>query len=99
MKAIVIRQPWAERILSGRKTIETRGWVANHRGDILIVAGKKHAEASFTADDPELEGLPRGKAVGVVRLVDVRPMLKEDEAKANVFYMKGKFSWGEKFSA
>ena len=36
MKAISIRQPYANQILSGAKTIEVRSWPTKHRGDILI---------------------------------------------------------------
>lgn len=40
MKAIVIRQPWAEMILNGEKKIEYRTWATKHRGWILIVSEK-----------------------------------------------------------
>ena len=32
MKALSIRQPWAELILQGRKTIELRTWKTSYRG-------------------------------------------------------------------
>ena len=32
MKALSIRQPWAELILQGRKTIELRTWKTCYRG-------------------------------------------------------------------
>ncbi|WP_059176999.1 ASCH domain-containing protein [Thermodesulfovibrio aggregans] len=38
MKALVIKQPWANQILSGEKTIEYRSWNTKYRGDILIVS-------------------------------------------------------------
>ncbi len=45
--AISIRQPWAELILSGRKTIEVRSWTTEFRGSIWVHSGIKA--------DPELE--------------------------------------------
>ncbi|MCD6364478.1 MAG: ASCH domain-containing protein, partial [Planctomycetes bacterium] len=32
MKAVVIKQPWAELVASGRKTLEVRTWRTRHRG-------------------------------------------------------------------
>lgn len=41
MKAISLRQPWAGLIAAGIKTIETRTWSTNYRGELLIHAAKK----------------------------------------------------------
>lgn len=41
MKAIVIRQPWAEQIISGEKKIEYRTWDTSYRGWLLIVSNKQ----------------------------------------------------------
>lgn len=41
MKAIVIRQPWAEQILSGEKKIEYRTWGTSYRGWLLIVSNQQ----------------------------------------------------------
>ncbi len=40
MKALTIKQPWAELIIEGYKTYEFRSWKTNYRGKILIHAGK-----------------------------------------------------------
>lgn len=40
IKALSIRQPYPMLILDGLKRYETRDWGTNHRGDILIHAGK-----------------------------------------------------------
>jgi hypothetical protein len=40
MKALCIRSPWWEKIISGEKTIETRTWKTKHRGWIAICASK-----------------------------------------------------------
>lgn len=41
MKSLSIKQPWADQIARGLKTIETRTWSTRYRGDLLIHAGKK----------------------------------------------------------
>jgi hypothetical protein len=40
-RALSIRQPWAELILSGRKTIEIRTWSTTYRGPLWLHAGRK----------------------------------------------------------
>ena len=40
MKTLSLKQPFAELILQGRKTIELRRWNTNLRGDFLIHASK-----------------------------------------------------------
>ncbi len=40
MKALSLKQPWAELILQGKKKIEIRRWNTNFRGEFLIHASK-----------------------------------------------------------
>jgi hypothetical protein len=40
LKCLSLRQPYAELIVAGRKTIETRKWKTNFRGKFLIPASK-----------------------------------------------------------
>lgn len=63
--ALSIRQPWAGRIVSGRKDVENRTWTTTYRGPVLIHAGK---QPDREEDGPygELGGI-----VGVAELVDV----------------------------
>jgi len=70
MKALSIKQPWANMIASGKKTIETRTWRTNYRGPLLIVSSRT----------PRIE--PAGYALAVAELIDCRPMTKDDEEKA-----------------
>ena len=39
MKALTIRQPWADAIVHGTKRTENRTWKTTHRGPVLIHAG------------------------------------------------------------
>lgn len=40
MKALSIRQPWAQLIVQGIKDIENRQWSTSYRGELLIHASK-----------------------------------------------------------
>lgn len=50
MPAISIRQPWSWAILNLGKNVENRTWPTNHRGPILIHAGKAFAPDEVRAD-------------------------------------------------
>ena len=81
IKALSVRQPWANLIASGKKTIETRTWNTNYRGYVLIVSSKK----------PKIE--PAGKALVLAKIVDSRPMTKEDEDEACCKLYPRAWSW------
>ena len=81
MKALSVKQPWANLIASGRKTIETRTWTTTYRGSLLIVSSKR----------PNIS--PAGSAVAVVELVDCRRMTKADEAAACCAVYPNAVSW------
>ena len=68
--AISIKQPWAELILSGRKTIEVRSWTTQHRGPLFLHAGAKPANDALILF-PELGKLTLGSFVGTMEIVDV----------------------------
>ena len=70
MKAISLKQPWANYVASGKKTIETRKWATKHRGELLIVSSKS----------PDIP--PAGYALAVAELIECRPMVKSDEKAA-----------------
>ncbi|HEY1173173.1 MAG TPA: ASCH domain-containing protein [Verrucomicrobiae bacterium] len=81
MKAISIKQPWANLIASGEKTIETRVWSTSYRGEVLLVSSKI----------PKIE--PAGFAVATAELVECRPMTLEDEAAACCAIYPDAISW------
>ncbi|MGH8578617.1 MAG: ASCH domain-containing protein [Gammaproteobacteria bacterium] len=70
VKALSVKQLWANLIAAGEKTIETRTWVTAYRGPLLIVSAKR----------PRIE--PAGFAVAVVTLTGCRPMTRKDEKAA-----------------
>jgi hypothetical protein len=65
MKALTIRQPWAELIIRGDKDVENRTWRTNHTGLLVI-----HAGQGFDAHTPKVHGpFDRGAIIGVVSVV------------------------------
>lgn len=76
MKALSVRQPWAELIATGEKDIEYRTWETSYRGPLVICASN-----SWGADEPcpasERAKYPRGVAVCVVDLVEIRESEEE----------------------
>ena len=77
MKALSIRQPWAELILQGRKTIELRTWRTDTRGRFAIHAGQTVEEEACIAYGLDPARVVRGALVGTVQLADI---LRLDEA-------------------
>lgn len=80
-KALSVRQPWANLIAEGRKTIETRQWPTDYRGPLIIVSSKR----------PPIP--PAGCTVAKVNLVDCRPMTKADEEAAGASFYFGAYAW------
>lgn len=81
LKALCLRQPWANLIISGQKTIETRKWQTNYRGLILLTTSKK----------PEIE--PYGAAVAIAELWKIERMIKEHEPAAMTKVYNKAYSW------
>ena len=71
MKALSVRQPHANLILTGKKVEEFRSWRTHHRGPLAIHAASTLDRDSF-ADRPELDPkrVKRGVILGVVDVVD-----------------------------
>jgi len=74
MKALSIRQPWAELILQGRRTIEPRTWQTNYRGRIAIHASQTVGEEACVAYGLDPAKVARGALLGTVELVDILPL-------------------------
>jgi hypothetical protein len=81
MKAISLKQPYANLVAEGKKTLETRKWTTKYRGDLLICSSQR----------PEIE--PFGKALCIVELYDIKPMKKEHEEKACIKLYPGANVW------
>ncbi len=92
MKALSIKQPFAELILQGRKKIELRKWNTNFRGEFLIHASKttdKKAMEKFG-----FQNLPCGGIVGKITLVGVKHYNSEKEHQADSNLHLADSFWG-----
>jgi len=86
VRAISIRQPWAELIVRGEKDVENRSWRTRHRGPLLIHAGVVADRASYVKHGVPRD-VPRGAIVGVVELVEVT------QTRASGWHLEGQWGW------
>ena len=83
MKCLSVCQPFAELMVSGRKTIELRKWNTRFRGEFLV-----HAARNILLEDCERmkidpKSLAIGAIIGKVNLVDVKKYNSETELFAD----------------
>ena len=77
VKALSLKQPYAELILQGKKTIELRKWNTRFRGPFLIHASKNPDSKAMKQFG--FSELPTGGIVGQAALVDVKQYLSSEE--------------------
>ncbi len=93
MRAFSLKQPYAELVVSGKKTIELRNWRTKFRGEFLVHASKtpdKISMKSFGFSD-----LPLGKIVGSAVLVDVKEYKDDKEHALDKTKHLANSSWGK----
>ena len=101
MKAISIKNPYAQLIAHGIKTLEIRTRKTAYRGDILICAcgGKalwhnvSPRPMAFNAEEQAELYVGCGNALAVVTITDCRPMTPEDAALAWCEYEPGLYAY------
>ena len=70
MKALTVKQPWAQLIVDGYKKYEFRGWKTKYRGKILIHAGMSlEKDMMLRFKDYNLDCV-LGAIIGEAELVD-----------------------------
>ena len=92
MKVLSIKQPFAELILQGKKTVELRKWNTNFRGAFLIHASK----------NPDLQAmkkfgfkeLPCGFILGKAELIAVKEYKNSEEFKQDQNKHLADLKWG-----
>lgn len=92
MKALSLKQPFAELVVSGIKRIELRKWNTKFRGEFLIHASKildKKSMEKFGFTD-----LPAGCIVGKAFLRDVKKYNSEKEHQADRDLHLASTAWG-----
>lgn len=92
MRALSVRQPFATLIVGGFKTLEVRSWATTHRGELLICATAK-PNNWFLKDGGDLALMPAGGMLGIVRVVDCRPMRPDDCDASLSDYSPGAYVW------
>lgn len=93
MKVLSLKQPFAELVVSGKKTIELRNWNTKFRGNFLIHASKSpdnQAMKKFGFTD-----LPLGFIVGKSKLVKVIEYKNEAEHKKDENKHLADSFWGK----
>jgi hypothetical protein len=86
IRALNVRAPWAQFIMTGEKPYECRSWETPYRGPVVIVSSVTRPSAALLArvgvSRAEAERYLYGYAIGIVDLVNVRPGRRGDEALA-----------------
>jgi hypothetical protein len=107
MKALSVKQPYANRILAGNKVIELRRWQTSYRGDLLICT--RRTPADFLKKLPLIDSDGRykvedldnetedwvyfGKALCLVDLYEINPMIFRDELDTYTPKPENPFIW------
>lgn len=71
MKCLSLRQPYAQLIVSGRKTIELRSWNTKFRGQFIVHASKKIDKESCQRNRMNPSTLDTGVILGKATLYSV----------------------------
>jgi hypothetical protein len=99
MKALSFRQPWAELILQGRKTLDLRTYSRDYRGPLTIHASLEIERSACLQHGLDPDALPTGGVVGIVELVDITPLdeagyaARKDEHLGGRSYRAPMYGW------
>ena len=72
MKALSLKQPYAELVIQGKKKIELRNWNTNFRGNFYIHASKIPDKSALNKFGFEKDKLPLGYIIGKAKLINVK---------------------------
>ena len=93
MKTLSIKQPWAELILQGKKTIELRKWNTNFRGEFLIHTSKMSDLKAMK--EFGFKKLPNGFIIGKAKLINVKKYDNEEEFNLDKDKHLATVDWGK----
>ena len=79
MRTLSLKQPYAELVVSGKKTIELRKWNTKFRGDFLIHASKIPDKEAMKKFGFGINELPLGHIIGKARIIDVKKYKDSNE--------------------
>lgn len=89
MKALSFRQPWAELVLQGRKTLDVRTYTTTHRGLLAIHASTNIDREACKVFGFDPANLMVGAVIGTVELVDVQPLTLEQHESRQADHLTG----------
>ncbi len=95
MKVLSLKQPWAELVVSGKKTIELRKWNTHFRGEFLVHASKIPDLSAMKRLGFNNDSLPLGAIVGKAKLVDVKHYDNESEFAKDRNLHLANSDWGD----
>jgi len=78
MKCLSLKQPYAELLVCGKKTIEVRTWNTKFRGQFLVHASKKINEGACKRLKIDQTKLVTGAIIGKANLYDVLSYWSKD---------------------
>ncbi|HLD38519.1 MAG TPA: ASCH domain-containing protein [Candidatus Nanoarchaeia archaeon] len=93
MKTLTLKQPFAELVVSGKKTIELRKWNTKFRGRFLIHSSKIPDEKATKKFG--FKNLPCGFIVGEANLVDIKKYKDKKELINDRDLHLADESWGK----
>ena len=79
MKCLSLKQPFADLLALGEKTIELRKWNTKFRGKFLIHASKNIDKEACERLDIDIEKLAKGAIIGSAFLCDVKEYNNKEE--------------------
>ena len=77
-KCLSLKQPYAELIVSGKKTIELRTWNTKFRGEFLIQASKAVNKEACERNKIDPKSLITGAIIGKATLYDVKTYVSKN---------------------
>jgi predicted transcriptional regulator len=93
MKALSLKQPYAELVVSGKKTIELRKWNTHFRGEFLVHASKNPDEDAMKRFG--FANLPFGFIVGKANLIEVKHYNSKEEHDKDKNKHLANSDWGD----
>ncbi len=99
MKCLFLKQPYAELVVKGRKTIQIRRWNTNFRGKFFIHSSKSTDNDSATLLNIDCSKLIKGAVIVFVFLYDVKRFISEEDFLAdkeqhfNIKFSKPKYGF------
>lgn len=89
-KALSFRQPWADLVLEGRKSLDLRTWSTKYRGTLAVYASSEIEREACKAHGMDPSALSTGVVIGFVDLVDIVKLSAEEYARRQSQHLNGR---------